>query len=146
MFVSPYDGRGQPIRAADDHETSPINAGGSKPRAQRARRFAPTSDVRTPEHLQSLLRTIETMREESGDNVQKLKAWLLAQQREMQAWLRRQQPMPARRLECVHALMVLLQSGTGDLQQTLDELVRLDERAVLPVLPQLCDALVTRNL
>ena len=60
--------------------------------------FAHSSDVRSPEHLQRLLSTIESLREESGDATQKLTAWLYAQQREMQSWLRSRHPPQASRI------------------------------------------------
>ena len=52
-------------------------ADGSRPLPAVRRLFAPTSDVHTPEHLQRLLSTIETLREESGENVAKVNATLL---------------------------------------------------------------------
>ncbi len=133
---------------ADDEASYRPPSGRSRPRTWG--RFAPTADVRNPEHLHRLLATIEGMREESGENVQKLRAWLAAQQREMSAWLRKQAPVHARRhaalarLGACHAVTQLLHAGEGDAAHVLHELLRLDEGAVIGLLPQMCDVLVLR--
>ena len=114
-------------------------------RAQR-RLFASTNDVHSPEHLQRLLTWIETKGEESGDNVAKLRNWLVAQQRAVQTWIRTHQPLETRRLEAQHAVLLHLTGEatdeTGDLPAALTALYRLDEQAAAQLLPQLLDALV----
>ena len=63
---------------------------------QRRSLFSATTDVRTPEHVQRLISTIETLRDESGDNVHKLRVWVQQQQKELQSWLKKQQPLQVR--------------------------------------------------
>ena len=142
--------RGSTVDNSDDSDASSINAPlqgrTGRPRTRSREReqvrrglFTPTSDVSSPEHLQRLLSTIETLREESGDNVQKLKAWVQEQQRcasqpnrrrpplvqgspeslvtathvarcrGLQAWIHKQQPVPTRRLDCVGCILHMLQ-------------------------------------
>ena len=115
------------------------------------RAFAPTIDVRTPEHLASLLDTIEHLQggahdavdSESSDSMTKLRAWMHAQQREVLAWVSRRPSQPqARRLDAARALATLLLRAEGDVDQVVHQLARLDEPSLLVLLPHICDALV----
>ena len=121
----------------------PDDATRGQPRIRRL--FAPTTDVRTPDQLQRLLATIEALREESGENVSKLKAWLSAQQKGVQAWLHKHQPLHTRRLECTHTVLTILQLGAGDLGRALNALQLADDNSLLLILPQLCDAIVQQT-
>ena len=124
------------------HPSASLEAVGGK-RPARRHVFTSTTDVRTPEHLQKLLTAVETGRDEIGDNVVKLKAWLLAQQHEMQGWLRKQQPLPTRRLEAVHALLCVLHSGVGDVAAAIDEVVDVEDAVLCDCVPQLCDVVLS---
>ena len=127
----------------DERESTPLHpesaASGKRPTSRRTSRLFSSEDLRTPEHLQKLLSTIETGRDEIGGNVVRLKAWLSHQQHEVQGWLRKQQPLETRRLEAVHELLVVLHTGHGDVLAAIDEVARLDDYWLAQLVPQMCD-------
>lgn len=109
--------------------------------------WTPTREIATPEHLDRLLSTFDSIREDGGDNVAKARTWLNAQQRAVAAWLRKQQlnatAPPLRRLDVSHSCVShLLCGGDGFAELLLHCEQSLDERAVVRLLPQLCDVLV----
>ena len=127
----------------DERESTPLHpesvASGKRPTSRRTSRLFSSEDLRTPEHLQKLLSTIETGRDEIGGNVVRLKAWLSHQQHEVQGWLRKQQPLETRRLEAVHELLVVLHTGHGDVLAAIEEVARLDDHWLAQLVPQMCD-------